>query len=87
MLPSNTYSESGNIRVGAVRNISQTTELQDMMVILYLEFIIKHYLMMKFYIILMLREEHLEYNAINIGTTGTAGRFIGGGAGVYRNTR
>jgi len=23
--------------------------------------------------------------AINIGTTGTAGRFIGGGAGVYRN--
>ena len=24
--------------------------------------------------------------AINIGTTGTAGRFIGGGAGVYRNT-
>ena len=24
--------------------------------------------------------------AINIGTTGTAGRFIGGGAGVYRHT-
>ena len=23
--------------------------------------------------------------AINIGTTGTAGRFIGGGAGIYRN--
>jgi hypothetical protein len=25
--------------------------------------------------------------AINIGVTGSAGRFIGGGAGVYRNTQ